>query len=161
MSWLRGSDSYNFNQRLDSAATLVEIYNRTGDFQFTARNTVTGDVTSFPNFGERYRRICPVTWTTTETMIGPAVALAFLARANWKKYRQDLNTRCSELVFGCNRLYFVCTSYSKIWRLGLKCWTKVIFRGNSVATKVISKRGYKPVPFKYMPARLNINAIVL
>ncbi len=47
-------------------------------------------ITSFPNFGDKYLKICPVTWTTTVTMIGPAVAFAFLSLANLKVEKENL-----------------------------------------------------------------------
>ena len=49
--------------------------------------------------------------------------------------------RCSEFVLGC-------TSYSKTGSFGTKCWTKVIFCGNSVPLKVTTKRDCKPVPLQ-------------
>ena len=52
-----------------------------------------------------------------------------------------MNHNCSEL---CS-VVLGCTSFSKIGSFWTKCWTKVIFFGNSNPTKVTSKRDYKLV----------------
>ena len=65
-----------------------------------------------------------------------------------QKFASSNTDGCSELVlFGCTWLYsFVLPILSlAAWT---KYWTQVTFRGNSVTTKMTTRRDHKPVPLQ-------------